>query len=158
MIIHANHSASIAKQVRWLVVSTPCESTLVTSGTLEVMWYCRMKYHPKGSFGARIINQKVITSWWLNQPIWKYYMVKLDHETPRIRVKMENLWVATTQIKMVSPTSCPRYWWKTPSWCEVRPQTWGLCEGCVRRSVASGIEIIGSSSACFWEMVPKNMP
>ena len=42
---------------------------------------------------------KKITSWWLNQPIWKI-LVKLDH-FPQVGVKIENIWVATTQIKIL---------------------------------------------------------
>ena len=40
-------------------------------------------------------TQIQISRWWLNQPTWKTW-VNLDHETPRIRVKIRHIWVATT--------------------------------------------------------------
>ena len=42
----------------------------------------------------------------------------------------------------------PRYGWKRPGWCELRPETSGQSEGCVHQSVASNLEIIGWSPSC----------
>ena len=42
-------------------------------------------------------------SWWLNQPIWKIWSSKLDHETPSNGVKINNIWVATNQKWCVLP-------------------------------------------------------
>ena len=37
-------------------------------------------------------KQLVGDSWWLNQPIWKHMLVKLDHLPHPIGVSMKNSW------------------------------------------------------------------
>ena len=40
-----------------------------------------------------------ISSWWLNQPIWKVWPSKWVH-LPQIGLKIKDIWVATTQISV----------------------------------------------------------
>ena len=50
--------------------------------------WCNIPYHKSDTTQTNLVG-----GW--NQPIWKNMLVKLDHETPRTRVKLRHIWVAT---------------------------------------------------------------
>ena len=56
-------------------------------------------------------HQCRLSSWWLNQPIWQI-LVQVGSSSPRIGVKIENIWVATNQTFFLKYTFPKKNAWQ----------------------------------------------